>query len=89
MLAKLANGKPMRSATFAGAKKRGAVGPSAGQAAAQLLDSVGALGSGGVGEALGGLERLALDHTALPSCGEACMEELLKASRRIAWKHVS
>ena len=82
VLAKLANGKRMRSAAFAGVQ-RGGAGPNAGQAAAQLLCAVGAVAGGSAGEA-NGLECLALDHTALPSCGEACMEELLKVRPRVS-----
>ncbi|KAK9841032.1 hypothetical protein WJX81_006614 [Elliptochloris bilobata] len=72
LLAELAGGKPIRSASFAGAAS-----PRASPSAAQLVRAVGAVGANGGAESAA-LEHFPLDHTALPTCGEACMEELLK-----------
>jgi len=65
-LASLAGGRPARQARSAGA--------------AQLVRAVQAA-AGGPGAKLGALERISLDHTALPTCGDACMEQLLQVPR--------
>ncbi len=62
----------MRSARFVGAQQRS---PSANPSASQLVRAVSAAAVGG-GPA--SLEHVPLDHTSLPTCGDACMEELLK-----------
>lgn len=72
VLAKLAGGRPVRSARFVTAQQRG---PGANPSASQLVRAVSAVAVGG-GPA--SLEHVPLDHTSLPTCGDACMEELLK-----------